>query len=96
MFLQTLLLALTEPGQGSCAEVSISGYPEIVRPQLAWQSPIPIQNFPANKLHAAREPIGENVVFLDSQSEKTKFDTFRAELLHREKCGTPMYVSVSS
>jgi hypothetical protein len=31
MFLQTLLLALIERGLGSCVEVSISGYPEIVR-----------------------------------------------------------------
>ena len=35
MFLQTLLLALTERGLGSCIEVSIAGYPEIVRAQLA-------------------------------------------------------------
>jgi hypothetical protein len=28
-------LALTERGLGSCVEVSISGYPEIVRAQLA-------------------------------------------------------------
>ena len=35
MFLQTLLLALTERGLGSCVEVSIAGYPEIVRAQLA-------------------------------------------------------------
>jgi hypothetical protein len=31
MFLQTLLLALTERALGSCVEVSIAGYPEIVR-----------------------------------------------------------------
>src|SRR5215469_8681715 len=35
MFLETLLLALTERGLGSCGEVSIAGYPEIVRSQLA-------------------------------------------------------------
>jgi nitroreductase len=35
MFLQPLLLALTERGLGSCVEVSIAGYPEIVRAQLA-------------------------------------------------------------
>ena len=52
-------------------------------------------SFQTNKLHITREPIGENVVFLDNESEKTKFDTFRAELLHRDKNGTPMYVSVS-
>src|SRR5215472_5876712 len=35
MFLQTLLLALTERDLGSCVEVSIAGYPDIVRAQLA-------------------------------------------------------------
>ena len=35
MFVQTLLLALTERGLGSCVEVSIAGYPDIVRAQLA-------------------------------------------------------------
>jgi hypothetical protein len=33
MFLQTLLLALTARGLGTCVEVSIAGYPEIVREQ---------------------------------------------------------------
>ena len=31
MYLQTLLLALTARGLGTCVEVSIAGYPEIVR-----------------------------------------------------------------
>jgi nitroreductase len=31
MFLQTLLLALTARGLGTCVEVSIAGYPEVVR-----------------------------------------------------------------
>jgi hypothetical protein len=35
MYLQTLLLALTARGLGTCVEVSIAGYPEIVRAQLA-------------------------------------------------------------
>jgi nitroreductase len=74
MFLQTLLLALTERGLGSCVEVSIAGYPEIVRAQLAIPAELsilcglavgyPDPDFPANKLHIGREPIGENVVFL--------------------------------
>ena len=76
MFLQTLLLALTERGLGSCVEVSIAGYPEIVRAQLAIPTELsvlcglavgyPDPDFPANKLHIGREPIGENVVFLDN------------------------------
>jgi hypothetical protein len=35
MFLQTLLLSLTARGLGTCVQVSIAGYPEIVREQLA-------------------------------------------------------------
>jgi nitroreductase len=34
MFLQTLLLALTARGLGTCTQVSIAGYPEIVHEQL--------------------------------------------------------------
>lgn len=34
MFLQTLLLALTARGLGTCVQVSIAGYPEIIRSQL--------------------------------------------------------------
>jgi nitroreductase len=76
MFLQTLLLALTERGLGSCVEVSVAGYPEIVRSQLAIAPELsilcglavgyPDPNFPANKLHIARNPLGMNVVFLDN------------------------------
>jgi nitroreductase len=76
MFLQTFLLALTARGLGTCCEVSVTGYPEIVRAQLdipAEQSILcgvaigyPDPDFAANKLHVAREPIGKNVVFLDT------------------------------
>ena len=76
MFLQTLLLALTERGLGTCVEVSIAGYPEIVRAQLAIPAELsilcglavgyPDPDFPANRLHIGREAIGKNVVFLDS------------------------------
>ena len=76
MFLQTLLLALTERGLGSCVEVSISGYPEIVRAQLDIPAELsilcglavgyPDPEFPANKLHIGRQPIGENAVFVDN------------------------------
>src|SRR5215475_6457092 len=76
MFLQTLLLALTERGLGSCVEVSVAGYPEIVRAQLDIPAELsilcglaigyPDPDFAANKLHVGREPIGKNVVFLDT------------------------------
>jgi nitroreductase len=76
MFLQTLLLALTARGLGTCCEVSIAGYPEIVRAQLAIPEELsilcglavgfPDPDFAANKLHVGREPIGNNAVFLDA------------------------------
>src|SRR5215470_3348896 len=76
MFLQTLLLGLTARGLATCVEVSVAGYPEIVRAQL----PIPAEwtilcglaigyadpDFPANRLHVKREAIEKNVAFLDN------------------------------
>ena len=76
MFLQTLLLALTARGLGTCCEVSIAGYPEIVRAELAISEELlilcgmavgyPDPKFPANKLHIGRDAIEKNVVFLDT------------------------------
>ena len=76
MFLQTLLLALTAHGLGTCVEVSVAGYPEIVRAQLAIPAELTIlcglaigyadPDFPANRLHVKREPIEKNVAFLDN------------------------------
>lgn len=75
MFLQTLLLALTERGLGSCVEVSVTGYPEVIRAQLSIPVELsilcalavgyPDPEFPANRLHIPREPVKEHVVFLD-------------------------------
>ena len=75
MFLQTLLLALTARGLGSCVEVSIAGYPEIVRAQLSIPEELsilcgmavgyPDPNFAGNKLHVDREAVERNAVFLD-------------------------------
>ena len=66
MYLQTLLLALTARGLGTCVEVSIAGYPEIVRAQLDIPAELsilcglavgyPEPDFPANKrTHRPRE-----------------------------------------
>ena len=75
MFLQTLLPALTARGLGSCVEVSIAGYPEIVRAQLSIPEELsilcgmavgyPDPDFAGNKLHVDRETIEKNAVFLD-------------------------------
>src|SRR5262249_55438930 len=76
MFLQTLLLALTARGLGTCVEVSVAGSPEIARAQLAIPAELTIRwgramgyadpDFPANRLHVKREPIERNVAFLDN------------------------------
>ena len=75
MYLQTLLLALTEVGLGSCVEVSVAGYPEVLRSELGIDDGLEIlcgvamgfedKDFGANKLKIARRPIEENVVFLE-------------------------------
>jgi len=76
MFLQTFLLALTARGLGTCVQVSIAGYPEIVREQLnipqeyAILSGLaigyPDPTFPANNPRTERNPIEHNVVFHDA------------------------------
>ena len=75
MFLQTLLLALTERGIGSCAQASIAHFPDVLRAQLDIPEELtvlcgvsigyPDPSFPANNLSVPRNPIEKNVVFLD-------------------------------
>ena len=76
MFLQTFVLALTERGLGSCVQVSIAAYPEILRAHLGIPDELtvlcgmsigyPDPAFPGNSLAVPRNPVEENVVFLDS------------------------------
>ena len=73
MYLQTLLLALTERGLGTCLEVSVAGYPEILRKELDLEPELSIlcglaigysdPDFSANLLHVGREDVNKNVVF---------------------------------
>ncbi len=80
MFLQTLLLALIARGINSSVEVSIAGYPEVVRQQLNIPAELSIlcgvavgyedPDFAANRLHAHRNPIEKNIVFLDGEGEE--------------------------
>ncbi|MEN4479253.1 nitroreductase family protein [Mycolicibacterium cosmeticum] len=75
MFLQTLLLALTERGLGSCVQVSIAAYPEILRAHLGIPDEFtvlcglaigyPDPAFPANTLTTPRNPVADNVVFVE-------------------------------
>jgi nitroreductase len=76
MFLQTLLLALTARGLGTCVEVSVAGYPEVVRAQLTIPTELTIlcglavgyadPDFTANRLHVGRELIEKIAAFLDN------------------------------
>jgi nitroreductase len=76
MYLQTLLLVLTARGLGTCVEVSVAGYPDIVRTELNIPPELtiicglaigyPDLDFPANKLRIGRDPVENNVVFLDA------------------------------
>jgi nitroreductase len=85
MFLQTLLLALTARGLGTCVEVSIAGYPEIIREHLAIPAELSIlcglavgyedPDFAANRLHVRRNPVEKNIIFLDGDDEPARGDS---------------------
>ena len=75
MFLQTLMLALTVRGLASCVQVSIAGYPDTLREQLGIGEEMrvlcglaigyPDPDFAANALHVPRNPLEQNVTFLE-------------------------------
>src|SRR5215469_2824636 len=75
MYLQTLMLALTARGLGTCVEVSVAGYPDVVRAELNLAPEFtiicglavgyPDTEFPANNLRIGRDPVEKHVVFLD-------------------------------
>jgi nitroreductase len=75
MFLQTLVLALTERGLGTCVQVSIAHFPDVLHEQLDIPDGLrPLcglaigyadLNFPANQLRIPRNPVEHNVVFVD-------------------------------
>lgn len=73
MFLQNFLLALTARGLGSCVQVSVAGYPDVLRKQLAIGDEYRIlcgvaigyedPGFAANTLDVPRSPLDCNVIF---------------------------------
>lgn len=76
MFLQTLILALTARGLGTCVQVSIAGYPDIVREQLNIAPELsilcglavgyPDPAFAGNKVRIDRHPVDKHVRFVES------------------------------
>jgi nitroreductase len=75
MFLQTFLLALTARGLGSCVQMLIAGFPDVIRETVSIPEHYkiicglaigyPVADFPANNLNIARNPLEQNVVFVD-------------------------------
>ena len=75
MYLQTFILALTARGLGTCVQMLIAGFPDVVRQTLAIPDRYeilcglaigyPVEDFPLNNLTVARKPIDDTVVFLD-------------------------------
>ncbi len=75
MFLQTFVLALTARGLGSCVQVSVAGYPDVLRQQLHIGDEYrilcgvavgyPDRTFPANSLNVPRNPLDANFTFVE-------------------------------
>ena len=75
MFLQTFLLALTARGLGSCVQVSVAGYPDVLREHLGIGEEMrilcgvsigyPDPEFACNRLDVPRNPLEHNFVFKD-------------------------------
>jgi nitroreductase len=75
VYLQTLVLVLTSRGLGTCVQVALAGYPEVVHDMLGIPADLsilcgvsigyPDPDFPANRLHMGRQPVEQNVVFVD-------------------------------
>jgi len=75
MFLQTFILGLTARGLGTCVQMLIAGFPDVVRQAL--QIPpryeilcglaigYAVEDFPANNLDVPRKSIDDTAVFLD-------------------------------
>lgn len=75
MYAQTLMLAMTAHGIGSCAQGSMRYYPDIVREEFGLSDDIRFlfgisfgyedPDVPANATRTTRDPISESVVFKD-------------------------------
>jgi nitroreductase len=75
LYLQTLVLALTERGLGSCIEVSVAGYEDLLRRELEFGQELKVlcglaigyadPDSRLNHLTVQREPFEKNVVILE-------------------------------
>lgn len=75
MFLQTFALALTARGVGTCVQVCVAGYPDVLRQHCEISDEYRIlsgiaigytdPDFAANHLDIPRSPVAENINFLE-------------------------------
>jgi nitroreductase len=75
MYAQTLMLAMTAHGIGSCAQASVSRFPEVIRAHFDIPDNIGIllgisfgyedTAVPANRTRVPRAALGEQVRFVD-------------------------------
>ena len=75
MYAQTLMLSMTAHGIGSCAQASVSRYPDIIREHFGLDDSLAVligisfgyedSSIPANKTIVPRASIKESVLFLD-------------------------------
>ena len=73
MFMQTLMLALTERGLGTCLQVSVAGFPEILKKEFRLPDNqrvlcgiaigYPAEHNKVNDLVMSREDVDRSVVF---------------------------------
>jgi hypothetical protein len=95
MYLQTLMLALTARGLGTCVEVSVAGYHDVIRTELNIPPELTIitglavgytdPDFPANKLRIGRDPVARHVV-----SSIIEYDRCRCLLASRTGRPSPV------
>jgi nitroreductase len=72
MYLQTFILGLTARGLGTCVQMLIAAFPDVIRQTLAIPDRYeilcglaigyPVADFPANNLDIGCKPIEETVV----------------------------------
>ncbi|KAI0534344.1 oxidoreductase [Xylaria digitata] len=74
MYVQTFLLALTEMGVGSCCEISVAGYPDVVRSEVGIPDDLQVlcgvavgfedESAGVNRIRVARDDVERNTVWV--------------------------------
>ncbi|KAI0440543.1 oxidoreductase [Xylaria telfairii] len=74
MYLQTFLLALTELGVGSCVEISVAGYPDVVKREVGIPDDLQVLvgvavgfedgQVPVNRVRSPRDEVARTTVWV--------------------------------